>query len=154
VIKKVEEFGAQLQAKSLAKFRGLGDREIRVIERGSDYHVSAQAAKARDRCKYRSVKPRVNRTKDIDGTIDIGPESARNAVNRAVGRDNIESIAALGLHDRGQLPSVDQTIVVKWQVVYGADDEAVTRVKIESEQARCFFLGPMPGGSMDGSTMN
>jgi hypothetical protein len=31
---------------------------------------------------------------------------------------------------------------------------AMARVKIEGERARSFFLGPMPGGSMNGSTRN
>ncbi len=68
MIKKVEEFGAQLQSNSLAKFRGLGDRKVGVIERGADDHVSAQAAKARDWRKYRSVKPRVNAAEDLDSS--------------------------------------------------------------------------------------
>ena len=60
VIKKVKDFSAQLQAKTLGKFRSLGDRNVSVIERRTDNQVSAQIAKARDRSKDGSVEPGIN----------------------------------------------------------------------------------------------
>ena len=49
VIKNVEDFSAQFQAKTLGKSRSLGDRNVSVIESRTDNQVSSQIAKARDR---------------------------------------------------------------------------------------------------------
>ena len=81
------------------------------------------------------VNTEVSNQRSTPPMIAIGPvTSGRSvfgyAVDGAVRGDDVDGIAALRLHDRGELPALDEPVATKRQFVYCADDEAVAGVEI------------------------
>ena len=112
-----------------ASLRGLGDRNVSVIERRTDNQVSAQIAKARDRSKDRSVEPGINLAEDIDWANDVRPERTRHAVHRAVG---VTTLSGLPLWDCTIAASCHPAThgFCERQFVQCADDKTVTRIEV------------------------
>jgi hypothetical protein len=57
---------------------------------------------------------------------------------------------SIGHSDRFRKIEKDIFALIRCQ----ANAAAMSRIKVESESARCFFLGPMPGGAMNGSAVH
>ena len=64
------------------------------------------------------------------GPDHVGPDGVRHSVERAVARDDVDGIAALRLHDRGELPAASQGMTGERQLVGGAEHEPVTGVEV------------------------
>ena len=101
-----------------------------LLNPGPIDHIASQIAEARDRCKYRGLEPTIYAADDRDRPCHIRAKRVGHAVNRAVGRDDVNRIATLRPEQSRRVANHRRTGCPKGQFVYGACDEAVARVEI------------------------
>jgi hypothetical protein len=62
-------------------------------------------------------KPGINAAENVDRTVHVGSQCAGHAINCAVRRHNVYRVAALRLHDGGDLPAFDPPVAAKREFV-------------------------------------
>jgi hypothetical protein len=130
MIKEIEELSPKLQAKRFVEPSVFDDCEVRVIETRSDNHVTPQAAEARHRREPRSIEPLFNRADRCDRSRHVGPQRVGDPRHSTITGDDVNRTATLNLNDRSQLPTIEQPVAAKRQVVDSAKDESMPRVKV------------------------
>jgi len=105
------------------------DRKISIVKRRPDHHIATEIAKAYDRRKYRNIEPTIDTADERDRSYYVGPNSVDHAVDCAVGGYDVDRVTGLRLHDRGELPTIDQPAGVERQAIYCAGDEAMAGVE-------------------------
>src|SRR6185369_5670669 len=101
MIEKIENLDPKLYADLLAQFSVLHDRTVSIVEPWPDDHIPAQAAKTRNRRKYRGIEPTIYAADDRDRSAYVRPERVGDACECAVRGYDVDRIAALRLrYDR------------------------------------------------------
>src|SRR4051794_26442207 len=112
MIKYVENLSSKLYSHRVIQFGRLADGTVGVVEGGAGDHVPSETAKARDRRENFRIEPIVHLSEHGYRTIYVGSQGASDTVYGAVHRDDIQGIAALRLHNGGNLPAFNQLISV------------------------------------------
>src|SRR5262245_41405052 len=129
MVEEVENFSAKCDSQPIGRLHVLQDRKVRIVESRPDDHIPAKTAETHTGSEYRGIEPAIYATHNCDRPRHVRPQRVRHASDRAVRSHDVDGVAALRLHNRGDLPTRYQPIASEGQVIDATNHDTLARIE-------------------------